>query len=234
LSSVSGSRILCVGAIVTDGHGRLLLIQRGHEPGKGLWSLPGGRVEPGETDAEALVREMEEETGLTVAPGRLIGQVDRPGRAGDVFDIRDYAATVTGGTLRPGDDAADARWVARGDMAVLPMTEGLVEALTEWGVLGEERSLLSCFSVPSLREPFVPDPESALRMGRRLSGGSGCCGRGGWTADLSQAGQVFEGGLHAGEEPVERGLHAGIGGVIADTADGVQPGPVQPAREVRG
>src|ERR1700721_2907530 len=80
LISVSGSRILCVGAVVTDGHGRLLLIQRGHEPGKGLWSLPGGRVEPGETDAEGLVREMEEETGLTVEPGRLIGQVDRPGR----------------------------------------------------------------------------------------------------------------------------------------------------------
>jgi 8-oxo-dGTP diphosphatase len=136
LIGVSGSRILCVGAVVTDGHGRLLLIQRGHEPGKGLWSLPGGRVEPGETAAEALVREMEEETGLTVEPGRLIGTVERPGLAGDVFDIQDYAATVTGGTLRPGDDAADARWVSPGEMAVLPVTEGLVETLTEWGVLG--------------------------------------------------------------------------------------------------
>jgi 8-oxo-dGTP diphosphatase len=153
LSGVSGSRILCVGAVVTDGRGRLLLIQRGHEPGKGLWSLPGGRVEPGETAAEALVREMEEETGLTVEPGRLVGQIDRPGRAGDVFDIRDYAATVTGGTLRPGDDAADARWVSTEEIAVLPVTEGLIETLTKWGVLGQERSLLSCFSVPSLRAP---------------------------------------------------------------------------------
>ena len=136
LSGVSGSRILCVGAVVTDGHGRLLLIQRGHEPGKGLWSLPGGRVEPGETDAEALVREMEEETGLTVEPGRLIGTVERPSLAGDVFDIGDYAATVTGGTLRPGDDAADTRWVSPEEMAVLPLTEGLVEILTEWEVLG--------------------------------------------------------------------------------------------------
>jgi len=156
LSSVSGSRILCVGAVVTDGRGRLLLIRRGHEPGAGLWSLPGGRVEPGETDAEALVREMEEETGLTVQPGRLIGQVQRPGLAGDVLDIRDYAATVTGGTLRAGDDAADARWVDPEDLAVLAMTEGLVEALTEWGVLGQERTLLSRFSVPSLRTLFVP------------------------------------------------------------------------------
>ena len=75
LSGVSGSWIPCVGAVVTDGRGWLLLIKRGHEPGAGLWSLPGGRIEPGETDAEALVREMREETGLTVEPGRLIGQV---------------------------------------------------------------------------------------------------------------------------------------------------------------
>jgi len=136
LGGVSGSRILCVGAVVTDGRGRLLLIQRGHEPGAGLWSLPGGRVEPGETDAEALVREMEEETGLTVEPGRLIGQVQRPGlAAGDVIDIKDYAATVISGTLRPGDDAADARWVAAEDLGVLAVTGGLVEALTEWGAL---------------------------------------------------------------------------------------------------
>jgi 8-oxo-dGTP diphosphatase len=155
LIGVSGSRILCVGAVVTDGRGRLLLIQRGHEPGAGLWSLPGGRVEPGETAAEALVREMEEETGLTVEPGRLVGQVDRPGRAGDVFDIRDYAATVTGGTLRPGDDAADARWVSPEELAVLAVTEGLVETLTEWGVLGGEGALLSRFPVPELRVLFV-------------------------------------------------------------------------------
>ena len=132
---MSGSLVPCVGAVVTDGRGRLLLIKRGHEPGAGLWSLPGGRIEPGETDAEALVREMREETGLTVEPGRLIGQVQRPGLAGDVIDIKDYAATVIGGTLRPGDDAADARWVAAEDLGVLAVTEGLVEALTEWGVL---------------------------------------------------------------------------------------------------
>jgi ADP-ribose pyrophosphatase YjhB (NUDIX family) len=125
-----------VGAIVTDGQGRLLMIKRGHDPGAGLWSIPGGRIEPGETDAEALVREMIEETGLTVEVGRLIGRVRRPGLSGAVVDIRDYAATVTGGTLRPGDDAADARWVAVGDMDSLEITDGLIEALTDWGVLG--------------------------------------------------------------------------------------------------
>ena len=134
---MSGSVIPCVGAIVTDGQGRLLMIKRGHEPGAGLWSIPGGRIEPGETDTEALVREMFEETGLVVEVGRLIGRVQRPGPNGTVIDIRDYAATVTGGTLRPGDDAADARWVEAADLDSLEITEGLIEALTDWGVLGQ-------------------------------------------------------------------------------------------------
>ncbi len=127
--------IPCVGGIVKDERGRLLLIKRGHEPGAGLWSLPGGRIEPGETDAEALVREMHEETGLHVEPGPLVGQVQRPGLNGAVIDIRDYAATIAGGTLRAGDDAADARWVDIGDLGSLPTTDGLIEALTDWGVL---------------------------------------------------------------------------------------------------
>jgi len=125
-----------VGAIVADGRGRLLMIKRGHEPGAGLWSIPGGRIEPGETDAEAVVREMIEETGLTVEVGRLIGRVQRPGLSGAVIDIRDYAATVTGGTLRAGDDAAAARWVTPAELEWLDITEGLIDALTDWGVLG--------------------------------------------------------------------------------------------------
>ncbi len=126
----------CVGAIITDAAGRLLLIRRGHEPGKGLWSLPGGRVEPGETDEQALSREVMEETGLAVAPGPLIGAVRRGAPGGAVFDIRDYAATVTGGTLAAGDDADDARWAGPAELAALPLTDGLMGALTEWGVLG--------------------------------------------------------------------------------------------------
>ncbi|HYZ57321.1 MAG TPA: NUDIX domain-containing protein [Streptosporangiaceae bacterium] len=130
-----GTRIPCVGAVIRDGAGRLLLIKRGHDPGAGLWSLPGGRIEPGETDAQALVREMREETGLTVAPGRLLGAVERPGPDGSIIDIRDYAATVTDGTLTPGDDAADARWAGPADLAALPLTDGLAEALSSWGLL---------------------------------------------------------------------------------------------------
>ena len=129
-------RIPCVGAIITDHRGWLLLIRRGHDPGAGLWSLPGGRIEPGESDEQAVVREIREETGLTVVCDRLIGSVERPGLDGAVVDIRDYAAIITGGELAAGDDAADARWVSPADLASLPVTAGLVEALTAWGVLG--------------------------------------------------------------------------------------------------
>jgi 8-oxo-dGTP diphosphatase len=138
LNGVSSSVIPCVGAVIKDDQGRLLLIKRGHEPGAGLWSIPGGRIEPGETDAEALVREMGEETGLVVQVGALLGSVRRPAPGGNVLDIRDYAATVTGGTLRAGDDAAEARWVAVSELPSLPITDGLVEALTGWGVLSQE------------------------------------------------------------------------------------------------
>jgi 8-oxo-dGTP diphosphatase len=136
MSRVSGSVIPCVGAVIRDDEGRLLLIKRGHEPGAGLWSLPGGRIEPGETGTQALVREMREETGLTVKVGRLLGTVSRPGLDGDVIDISDYEATIITGSLTPGDDAADARWVDTADLESMPITDGLVEALTDWGVMG--------------------------------------------------------------------------------------------------
>jgi 8-oxo-dGTP diphosphatase len=125
-----------VGAIVTDDTGRLLLVKRGHEPEAGRWSLPGGRVKPGESDWHALVREVREETGLRVDPGRLAGTVERPAPGGAVFDIYDYAATVSGGRLVAGDDAADVRWVHPRDLDRLSLTTGLAGTLAEWGVLG--------------------------------------------------------------------------------------------------
>ncbi len=112
-------RVPCVGAIIHDQSGRLLLILRGHEPGKGLWSVPGGRIEPGETDQQAVVREVREETGLEVACGPLVGVVERPGLGGAVIDIRDYIAAVTGGELAAGDDAAGIRWVTSAEAAAL-------------------------------------------------------------------------------------------------------------------
>jgi 8-oxo-dGTP diphosphatase len=132
-------RVPCVGAIITDQAGRLLLIRRRNEPGAGLWSLPGGRIEPGETDQQAVVREVREETSLVVTCGALAGAVERPGLAGRVLDIRDYLVSVTGGEVAAGDDAADARWVTPPEAAALDaagqLTDGLVAALTSWGVL---------------------------------------------------------------------------------------------------
>jgi ADP-ribose pyrophosphatase YjhB (NUDIX family) len=130
-----GMRVRCVGAIVHDAEGRLLIIRRGRPPGEGLWSLPGGRVEKDESDAQAVVRELSEETGLRVEPGRLIGSVERPGPDGVTYDIHDYAATVTGGELCAGDDAAEARWITPAVLRRLPTTDGLLEALTTWRVL---------------------------------------------------------------------------------------------------
>jgi 8-oxo-dGTP diphosphatase len=129
---VSVRRIPCVGAVIKDPAGRLLLIKRGHEPGAGLWSLPGGRIEPGETDQQAVAREVLEETNLRVECRRLLGTVEVPGLGGSVIVVSDYLAEVTGGELAAGDDAADARWVAAADLDGLPLTSGLAGYLTAW------------------------------------------------------------------------------------------------------
>jgi 8-oxo-dGTP diphosphatase len=126
----SDGTVACVGGLAYDEAGRLLLVQRANEPGRGLWSVPGGRVEPGEDDAAALVREMFEETGLQVTPGALVGRVVR-----GPYGIADYRCTVVAGTLRAGDDALDARFVDRAAMAALPLVDGLLDALAEWDAL---------------------------------------------------------------------------------------------------
>ncbi|GAA2209998.1 hypothetical protein GCM10009850_054570 [Nonomuraea monospora] len=80
-------------------------------------------------------REVLEETGLHVTVARLAGAVDRPGPGGVTYVIRDYLATVSAGTPAAGDDAADVRWCDQADLERLPLTDGLLAALTEWGVL---------------------------------------------------------------------------------------------------
>ncbi|MFD2079361.1 ADP-ribose pyrophosphatase YjhB, NUDIX family [Actinopolymorpha cephalotaxi] len=130
-------RVLCVGAVVRDEEDRLLVVRRGRPPDAGRWSLPGGRVEPGESAPSAAVREVAEETGLAVAAGRLLGSVERPGPGGVTYLILDYVCTpcAPDRTPRAGDDAADARWVSPAELAALPTTPGLLEALRGWGVL---------------------------------------------------------------------------------------------------
>ena len=118
--------------IVADG--AILLVQRGHEPQLGRWSVPGGRVEPGETLAEAAAREAYEETGLEVRIGAELWSLTIPD--GDrSFEVHDFAATVTGGTLRAGDDAADVRWIPLDELDQWPLTEDLLGYLTRGGIL---------------------------------------------------------------------------------------------------
>ncbi len=127
----------CVGAIAIDAGGRLLLIRRANPPAQGQWSLPGGRVEPGETWEEAVVREFLEETGLRATVDTHVGTVRGDAPEGRVYVIRDYAVTVRDDP-RPtaGDDALDAAWFTTGQVYGLDISPGLIEALIGWGYLG--------------------------------------------------------------------------------------------------
>ncbi len=126
---------LAASVVVVDADGRVLLVQRGNEPGRGLWSVPGGRVEPGETLEQAAAREALEETGLYVAVGRELWSLRVAGGGDLVFEIHDFEATVVSGTLCAGDDAEDARWVAPDELESLPLTDDLAGHLRRAGVI---------------------------------------------------------------------------------------------------
>ena len=122
-----------VGAVVLDGD-RVLLVKRGRPPALGKWSLPGGLVHLGETTHDAVVREVAEECGLTIAVAGVAGVVDRVTRDADGrvkyhYVLVDYLAYPQSTRLRSGSDAVDARWVEIDRVADLDTTDGLVDMI---------------------------------------------------------------------------------------------------------
>ncbi len=122
-----------VGALILKG-GRILMAQRGKEPLKGWWSLPGGALETGESLRDAVCREVREETGLEVRPLRVFEIFERIIRDGAGapeyhYVLIDYLCRMTGGTLAAGDDVCRVEWVLPKDLRQLQITEGTLEVI---------------------------------------------------------------------------------------------------------
>ncbi len=119
--------IEAVSVIVTNYAGdRVLLVQRGRDPGRGLWAFSGGRIEPGETPATAAARELFEETGIVVSPEDLVFVCHRFTGSVPPFRIAVHHALSD---MRPdaADDAADARFVTLQELETLPLVEGIAD-----------------------------------------------------------------------------------------------------------
>lgn len=121
--------------MVKNAEGKILLVLRTNEPEAGCWTVPGGRVEPGETLEDAAVRETLEETGLRVAVDREVWSLDLANGADEVYEIHDFLAHVVSGSVVAGDDAADVGWFGRQEMEDMPLTCDLLGYLTGHGVL---------------------------------------------------------------------------------------------------
>ena len=107
-----------VGAVITNSSGEVVLVRRGKPPREGQWSIPGGRLEWGETVQQAVLREVLEETGLVVRIRRLIDVIDlllrdSSGAVITHYVLIDFAADYVSGELCAGSDAVEARWVSR-------------------------------------------------------------------------------------------------------------------------
>ena len=125
--------IIGVGALILK-RDRILMAQRGKEPLKGWWSLPGGALETGETLADGVRREVREETGLDIRPLGVLEIFERimrdaSGAPEYHYVLIDYMCRVIGGTLAPGDDVCAVEWVRLCDLPQLEITEGTLEVI---------------------------------------------------------------------------------------------------------
>ena len=125
--------ILGVGALIFN-RDRILLVERGKQPLKGYWSLPGGVLEPGETLEQGIVREVREETGLEVKPLKVFEIFERivrdaSGAAEYHYVLIDYICRVTGGSLCAADDASRAAWVPRRLLSNYQITTGTLPVI---------------------------------------------------------------------------------------------------------
>ena len=105
----------------------VLLVQRGRAPFRGLWSLPGGSIEPGESAREAALRELKEETGITAEIEGVVENVELTATDDGrpvTWRLAMFYGRYAGGSLQPGSDASDANWVAIADLEKLSLTEG--------------------------------------------------------------------------------------------------------------
>jgi len=116
---MSHDRIDCVGIVCLKGD-QVLLIQRGTSPRKGEWSIPGGRIETGETEAQAALRELKEETAISAEILTKITALDADFE-GYHYRLHDYLARWTEGDPQAGDDAAQAVFVPLNEIGKLGM-----------------------------------------------------------------------------------------------------------------
>jgi 8-oxo-dGTP diphosphatase len=125
---------VCVGAIAVR-DGALLMVRRGHGPAGGTWSLPGGRIEHGELAAEALVRELAEETGLAGLCGSMVGWTELIDHDHH-FVVLDFDVTIID-DAEPvaGDDAAEVAWVPLEEVGEMRLSPGLATFLADHGVI---------------------------------------------------------------------------------------------------
>lgn len=119
-------------AILIEAEDRVLLVQRKHDPYQGHWMLPAGFVEYGERPEETAVREAQEECGLVVALTALWNLYFGTDDPRNVSSLVVYRARLVGGTLRPGDDAAAARFFRRGELPAQIAFQAHREALRDW------------------------------------------------------------------------------------------------------